>query len=67
MAHCHAKEILSAVPKRDLLLCLEEVNIGSDLLPHSGTLGLLGAFCLHSLVLREGAVDTIYFDNALTC
>ena len=41
IANCHAKGILSAVPKCDLAACLEEVNIGSDPLPDSGALGLM--------------------------
>ena len=41
IANCHAKEIVSAVPKCDLAACLEEVNIGSNPLPDSGVLGLM--------------------------
>ena len=35
IANCHAKGILSAIPKCDLAACLE-VKIGSDPLPDSG-------------------------------
>ena len=40
MANCHAKEILSCVPQCDLATDVTEVDLGSDPLPDSKTLGL---------------------------
>jgi len=38
--NCYAKDILANVPKSDLAACLEEVDLGSEPLPDSATLGL---------------------------
>ena len=40
MANCHAKEILSYMPQCDLATDVSEVDLGSDFLPDSKTLGL---------------------------
>ena len=40
VANCHAKEILSCVPQCDLATGVTEVDLGSDPLPDSKTLGL---------------------------
>ena len=40
MANCHAKEILSCVPQRNLATGVSGVDLGSDPLPDSKTLGL---------------------------
>ena len=40
MANCHAKEILSCVPQRDLVTGDAEVDLGSDPFPDSKTLSV---------------------------